>query len=175
MKTITIHTFSECCTRGGEICVSPDGKKGDLNEHIGSREDLMVKCLLNLYFRIGLNSFSMRESRNVLNEIVSQTSTRWNDIENLTIAEIISELMDNDGQNCEIPNLSIDPSVDGFSDLLDKCAKFVVNNSQTRKWVFRDGSAISACGVWDLAFPGCDCWNEGPESECNNNHDLYIF
>lgn len=178
---MTLYTYNETCTRSGEVCVSPEGRLDDLVEHRGSREDLIVESLLTLHNRLGQTQYQKRRAKNVLDEVIGTTSTQYARVHDITIAEVISDLMDGDGQRFEIPGIEVDLDSAKSYTLIDLVERITINirqdyNSGVMTYLFRDLSAIGIQaneGAWDLAFPYCQCWAEGPDEVCEQDHDIY--
>ena len=178
---MTVYTYNETCTRSGEVCVSPEGRLDDLVEHRGSREDLIVESLLTLHNRIGQTHYQKRRAHNVLGEVIESNSTHYMRVHEITTAEVISDLMGGDRQRFEIPNVEVDLESAKSYTLIDLVERIAINirqdyNSGVMTYLFRDGSAIGIQqneGAWDLAFPYCQCWAEGPNEGCEQDHDLY--
>ena len=181
---MTLYTYNETCTRSGEVCVGLElgfSDLDDLVEHRGSIEDLIVESLLTLHSRLGQTQYQKRRAKNVLDEVIESTSTRYARVHDITIAEVISDLMGGDGQRFEIPGIEVDLESAKSYTLIDLVERITINirqdyNSGVMTYLFRDGSAIGIQaneGAWDLAFPYCQCWAEGPDEGCEQDHDIY--
>ena len=81
-----------------------------------------------------------------------------------TIADQISALLHDDGQRW---------TSDSGETLAELCAKRGprhITRADDERWVFEDGSVITACGGgWDLGYADCWCWQgAGHSDECSD-------